>query len=71
MQFSFSLKAARVNAGFTQEQVAHRLGRNVMTISSWESGKTTPKWTDLKKLSRLYKMEIGALRIDHREEEQA
>ena len=63
MQVSFSLRAARVNAGLTQEQVAHRLGRNIMTVSSWESGKTNPKWSDLKKLSKLYQSEIGALRI--------
>lgn len=64
MQISFSLKAARVNAGLTQEQVARRLGRNIMTVSSWEAGRTSPKWSDLKKLAKLYQIEIGALRID-------
>ncbi len=70
MQTSFSLKAARVNAGYTQEQVAEHLGRNVMTVSSWETGKTAPKWTDLKKLSKLYKMEIGSFRLGGQEGEQ-
>lgn len=35
-----SLKAARVNAGFTQLEVAKRLKKNKQTIVNWESGKT-------------------------------
>lgn len=37
-----SLKSARVNKGFTQENVAKALQVNKKTVSSWENGKTMP-----------------------------
>jgi transcriptional regulator with XRE-family HTH domain len=33
-----SLKAARVNAGFSQESLAHKIGVSKSTISRWEIG---------------------------------
>lgn len=36
-----SLKAARVNAGLTQLQVAKKIKKNKQTIVNWETGKTT------------------------------
>lgn len=35
-----SLKAARVNAGFTQLEIAKKLRKNKQTIVNWENGKT-------------------------------
>ena len=35
-----SLQAARVNAGFTQADVAKRLKKNKQTVVNWEHGKS-------------------------------
>ena len=51
-----SLAAARVNAGFTQEQVAKELNVAPSTVRNWESGKTTPSLLNVEKLCNLYSM---------------
>ncbi len=54
-----TLKAARYNAGMTQENVRsalHKMGFNVAisTISSWEQEKTFPSVQQFKALCELY-----------------
>lgn len=49
-----TLKAARVNAGLDQSDVARALNVNIATISSWETGKTNPSLENFKKLCKLY-----------------
>ena len=51
-----TLKAARVNAGLTQEEVAVKLRKNKQTIVNWETGKTTIDFANLVALCRLYKV---------------
>lgn len=51
-----TLKAARVNAGLTQEEVAVELRKNKQTIVNWETGKTTIDFANLVALCRLYKV---------------
>lgn len=51
-----TLKAARVNAGLTQEEVAVKLCKNKQTIVNWETGKTTIDFANLVALCRLYKI---------------
>jgi DNA-binding XRE family transcriptional regulator len=58
-----SLKAARVNANMTQDDVAHEMHRTKQTIVNWESGTTDIKYNDLIALSSLYSMPIEYLRI--------
>lgn len=41
-EFKISMKAARVNAGKTQEELAKALNVSKQTIVSWETGKTSP-----------------------------
>ncbi len=60
------LKAARVNAGLTQTEVAHKLNRNKQTIVNWEKGFTEIKVNDLLALSELYGMPIEYLEIPQR-----
>ena len=48
-----SLKAARVNAGMSQKDLAKAIERNVSTIINWETGKTTINVPDFRKLCRL------------------
>lgn len=49
-----TLKAARINAGLKQTDVANHLGVNVATVSSWETGKNTPSLKNFYKLCELY-----------------
>jgi conserved domain protein len=53
-----SLKAARINAGFTQEEVAKKLGKSTNTIIAWETGKSKPDIANTYLLSKIYKMDI-------------
>lgn len=54
-----SLRAARVNAGFTMDEVAKAMKRGKQTISSWENGKTEPKASDLQALCDLYGLSMN------------
>lgn len=49
-----SLKAARVNAGLTLEDVSRETGVSVPTLSKWENYKTFPTARQLKTLCKLY-----------------
>lgn len=49
-----SLKAARVNAGLSQKDVAKRLGISNKTLSSWENGDTFPSAKHINGLCGLY-----------------
>ena len=51
-----SLKAARINAGFNQAEVAAHLNRTKETISNWENGKVSMRVEDFKTLCNLYKI---------------
>ena len=51
-----TLRAARINAGFTQKELADELDRNVSTIANWESNKTKISLPDFKKLCRVLKV---------------
>ena len=48
------LCACRVNAGYTQREVAEILGVSETTVICWETGRTSIKMTTAQKLSELY-----------------
>lgn len=48
------LSACRVNAGYTQKEVAKLVGVSEKTVVDWESGKTAPKMESAQKLSELF-----------------
>jgi len=52
-----SLKAARVNANMTQEDVARKLRKGKQTIVNWENGRTVMKVNDFTRLCDLYGLE--------------
>ena len=52
------LKAARVNAGLTQEKVAQELDISRATVRSYEKYKTKPDIETSKKLAALYGMTV-------------
>lgn len=49
-----TLAAARVNAGFTQKEVADMLDVSNKTICNWENGKSFPTPTQIDILCELY-----------------
>ena len=53
-----SLKAARVNANLTQQEVADKIKVSKHTIINWEKGKTNVGYAPLKVLSEIYNIEI-------------
>lgn len=59
---NITLRAARVNAGLDQADVARELGVNIATVSSWETGKTRPSLDNLEKLCRLYNCPMDHIR---------
>ena len=52
-----SLKALRANKDMTQAEASKRLGVNPGTLSRWESGKSYPSITQIKKIEELYDVE--------------
>lgn len=53
-----TLKAARVNVGLTQKEVADRIGVSETTIFNWENGKSRITFEGLVMLANLYKMGV-------------
>ena len=49
-----SLRAARVNAGLSQKEVADSLGISNKTLSNWENGDTFPSVEKIERLCQLY-----------------
>ena len=58
-----TLKAARVNAELTLDEVAERIGKSKQSIENWENGKTPIKYSDLLKLSEIYDMPVEYIRM--------
>lgn len=52
--FQITLKAARVNKGFSQEKAAEILGVDPSTLSKWERGVSMPKANQIDALCSLY-----------------
>ena len=51
---ALTIKAARINAGYTQKEASKKLGIATTTLSSYENGDTFPKEPVIKKLEELY-----------------
>lgn len=52
--FKITLAAARVNAGFKQEEVAKILNVSKSTIIKWEKGRTEPSISQFMRLCEIY-----------------
>ena len=59
----FTLEALRVNKGFTQQDVADRLGVSRYTVMKWEAGNVEPKELVIYALAKLYEVEIDNIKI--------
>lgn len=51
-----TLKAARVNAGFSQKEAAERLGVSNKTLCNWEKGSSFPDAQQIKAICELYQV---------------
>lgn len=57
-----SLKAARVNADFSQKEIAAKMGVSVSTIINWENGRTSAPIKQVIAMAELYRMPVEAIR---------
>lgn len=56
-----TLKAARVNAGYTQDQVCTHIGCTKATLVNWEAGNTSPTVDKAIELAELYKLPLESI----------
>lgn len=69
MTFSEKLMELRKRGGWSQEQLADRLGVTRQSVSKWESGTATPELGKLVSLSELFDVSVDYLVKDYLEEE--
>ena len=50
----FTLKALRVNKGYTQPEAAELIGVGEKAYCSWEQGKTFPNAIQIKKIEKVF-----------------
>lgn len=53
-----TLKAARVNVGYTQREVARQLKLTPRTLINYEKGVSFPRYDTLQQLAFLYRIDI-------------
>jgi DNA-binding transcriptional regulator YiaG len=51
------IKAMRIDLGFTQEDLARKMGLALSTVSKWEQGVSSPSRLAREKLEKLLKKE--------------
>lgn len=56
-----TVKAARVNAGLTQEELANKMGVHRSTISSWETNPSTMQIKDAELLCKILNISISKI----------
>lgn len=56
---SISIKAARVNAGFTQSEVGERLNKTKNTIASYEAYTTYPDIKTAQAMAKLFGLSVN------------
>lgn len=56
-----SLKAARVNAGYSQKEAAELLGVSNATLCNWENGVSFPDAMQIAKICELYKVSYDTI----------
>ena len=56
-----TLRAARVNKGYTQRQAAELLGITKYTLSNYERGKSYPDVPIIKKIEELYQVKYESI----------
>lgn len=62
-EFKITIKAARVNAGYSQESASKAAGIARSTLAKWEEGRTEPRASDFQKLCALYKVPMESIKF--------
>lgn len=55
------IKACRINAGLTQEQLAEKMGVSVVSVQNWESGKTNIEIRRYRELAAVFNVPVEKL----------
>lgn len=58
-------KAARVNAGLSQKEAANALEISVSSLQGYESGKTSPPWSVVQRMSAQYGIPVDNIFFGH------
>lgn len=61
MLIAEKIKNARIQKGYTQEQVAEKLLVSRQTVSNWENGKSLPDIISIIRMSDLYELSLDEL----------
>ena len=61
MMIAEKIKNARIQKGYTQEQVAEKLLVSRQTVSNWENGKSLPDIISIIRMSDLYELILDEL----------
>ena len=61
MEFGKNFKKYRLQNGYTQKQVAEKLGIRQSNVSDWENNVSRPEYENLIALARLYDETIESL----------
>ena len=60
-EIKISIKAARVNAGLSQDEASEKLNINRKTLINYEQGKHIPQWNTVLKMVELYGVPVENL----------
>lgn len=61
MDFSQILKQLRLERGWSQQDVADKIGLNKMTVSQYENGQRRPSFNRIKKIAEVFHVDINYL----------
>lgn len=61
MEFSQIVKSLRLERGWSQQEVADRVGLNKMTISQYENGKRKPSFEVIEALAEIFHVDMNYL----------
>lgn len=68
MALKISMAAARVNARLSQDDVCSVMRIGKQTLVNWEHGRTEPSISQMKKLCKLYNIDLNAIRLKSEED---
>lgn len=60
-RFAWNLRIARQRAGFTQQELADRIGGSQAQVSGWEDGRTCVRIDSVVRLAEALEIEPGEL----------
>ena len=69
MTLNENIRALRIDAGLSQDELAARLGVSRQSVSKWETGSATPELEKLTAMSELFGVTLDELVYGMREAE--